>query len=107
LAGAGSRGLALGPDSPRPWSSCLPDGAPKFVGIYRPIGEFEVAALEIEPRFVDVCDWGDAFAGPAGEREQLHLDDAYEARRASTRQNAADAQVWRAWRFWRRRRWRE
>jgi hypothetical protein len=72
----------------RPWSSCLPDGVPKFVGIYRPIGEFQVAALEIEPRFVDVSDWGDAFAGPAGEREQLHLDDAYEARRASTRQNA-------------------
>jgi hypothetical protein len=31
---------------------------PKFVGIYRPIGEFQVAALEIEPRFVDVSDWG-------------------------------------------------
>jgi hypothetical protein len=39
----------------RPWSSCLPDGVPKFVGIYRPIGEFQVAALEIEPRFVDVA----------------------------------------------------
>jgi hypothetical protein len=51
---------------------------PKFVGIYRPIGEFQVAALEIEQRIVDVSDWGDAFAGPAGEREQLHLDDAYE-----------------------------
>jgi hypothetical protein len=86
FGGPGKQGLNAGPRFAETMEFVPTDGAPKFVGIYRPIGEFEVAALEIEPRFVDVSDWGDAFA--SGEREQLHLDDAYEARRASIRQNA-------------------